>query len=67
MVVAKCMDSPRIFCRSVARKRMESLPPNTRSVGPFVLDGFVGSFKLVSIALAAAIASEVGECECIST
>ena len=67
MVVAKCMASPRIFCRSLARESIESLPPNTCSVGSGVSTGLVGSCKLASIALAVAIASEVGECESIST
>ena len=66
MVVAKCMASPRIFCRSVARESIESLPPNTGSVGSVVSDGLVGPCKLVRIALAVAIANEVGECESIS-
>ena len=67
MVVTMCMASPRIFYRSVASESIESLPPNTGSVGSVVSEGLVGPCKLVSIALAVAIASEVGECESIST
>ena len=67
MVVAKCMASPRMFCRSVARESIESLSPNTGSVGPIESDGLLGSYKLVSIALTAAIANEVEESESIST
>jgi hypothetical protein len=66
MVVAMCMASPRMFYRSVARESIESLPPNTGSVGSVVSDRLVGSCKLVSIALAVAIANEVEEYESIS-
>ena len=67
MVVAMCMASPRMFCRYMARESIESPPPGTDSVGSVVSDGLVGSCKLVSIALAVAIANYVGECESIST
>jgi len=67
MVVAMCMASPRILCRSVARESIESLSPSTGSMGSLVSEGMVGPCRLVRIALASAIASEVGECESIST
>ena len=67
MVVAMCMASPRMFCRSEARESIESLPPNAGSVGSVVSDGLVGPCKLVSVALSVAIASEMGEYESIST
>jgi len=47
---------------------MESLSPNLGPVGSVVLDNNVGeSLRLVSIALAIAIATEVGEWEFIAT
>jgi hypothetical protein len=60
MVLAMRMASPRMFCRYVARESIESLPPNTGSVWSAVSDGLVRPCKLVSMALAVAIASEVG-------
>ena len=67
MVVAMCMASPILFCRFAARESIESLPPNTGSVGSHVLEGLVGPCRLVRIALAVAITNEVGECDSIST
>ena len=67
MVVAMCMASLRIFCRSVAMESMESLSANIGPVGSAVLDGLGESPRLVSIALAIAIASEVGKWESIAT
>ena len=67
MIVAMCIASTRIFCRSAARESIESLPPNTGSVGSRVSEGLVGLCRLVRITLAVAIAREVGECESIST
>jgi hypothetical protein len=67
MVVALCMASPRMFCRSVARESTESLSPNIGPVGSDVLDRLKESLRLVSIALAIAIANEVGEWEPIAT
>ena len=67
MVVAMCMASPRMLCRSAARESMESISPNMGPVVSAVLDGLGESPRLVSMALAAAIASEVGKCESIST
>ena len=67
MIVAMCMASPRMFCRSVARESMESLSPNIGPVGSAVLDG-LGEFpRLVSIALAVAIAKDMGEWKSIAT
>ena len=45
---------------------MESLSPNMGLVVSAVFDGLGESLRWVSIALAVAIASEVGECESIS-
>jgi hypothetical protein len=67
MVVAMCMTSPKMFCRSVARENIKPLPPNKGSVGSVGSDKLVGPYKLVSIALVVAIAGEMGECESIST
>jgi len=67
MVVAVCMASSRMLCRSVARESMESLSPISGPVGSTALDG-CGEFpRLVSMALAVAIASEVGEWESNAT
>jgi hypothetical protein len=66
MVVAMCMASPRMFCRSAARESIESLPPSSGSLGPLVYGGLEGLCRLFSIALAVVIASEAGECESIS-
>ena len=67
MFVAMCIASPRMFCRSAARESIESLPPSSGTVGSLVC-GLSGGFcRLYSIALAVVIASEVGECESIST
>ena len=60
MVVAMCMASPRMLCRSVAMESMESLSPNIGLEGSALLDRLGESLRLVSIALAVAIASEVG-------
>ena len=67
MVVAMCMASPRMFCRSVVRESMNYLSPNIDPVGSAVLDGMVEPRILVSIAFAVAIASEVGEWASIAT
>ena len=66
MVVAMCMASPRTFCRSAARESIESLPPNTDSMGSLVSEGLVWPCKFVRIALAVATVREVGEWESIS-
>ncbi len=44
MVVAMCIASPRMFCRSATRESIESLPPSSDSVGSLVyseLEGLV--------------------------
>ncbi len=61
MVVAICMASPRMFYRYLARESMESLSPNMGPVGSAVLGGLVEPRRLVSIALAVTIASEMRE------
>ena len=67
MVVAMCMASPRMFCRSAARESFESLPSSSGPEGFFVCGGLEGLCRLCRIALAVATANEVGECESIST
>jgi hypothetical protein len=60
--VAKSMASPRMFCRSDARESIDSLPP--RCVFCASAEGLgvvLGSSRLARIALAVAIAKEVGE------
>jgi len=46
---------------------MESLSPSSDPVGSSVLDGFGESLRLVSMALAVAIANEMGEWETTAT
>ncbi len=60
MFVAMCMASPRTFCSSVARESIEALSPSTGSVGSLVSEGLARPCRLVRIALAVAIANEVG-------
>ena len=67
MVVAMCMASPRMFCGSATRENIESLPPKSGPVGSLVYGGLEGLCRLCRIALAVAIANEVGKCESIST
>ena len=63
MIVSMCMASPSMFCRFVARESMESLSPSIDPVGSVVMARLGESPRLVRIALAAAIACEVGEWE----
>ena len=63
MVVAICMTSKRMFCRSAARESVESLSPSIGLVGSAMLGGLGELPRLVSMALAVAIANDVGEWE----
>ncbi len=67
MVVAMCMTSPRMFCRSEASESMESLSPSRGPVGAPVVGGSGISPRLVRMALAVASVSEVGEWESTAT
>ncbi len=60
MVVAMCIASPRMFCRSTAKESIDFLPPSSGSVGSLVYGGLEGLCRLCRIALAVAIANEVG-------
>ena len=66
MTVTMDMTSSRICCRSVARERMESLPPMWRLVFPGVAT-VTPSSRFLRMALAVAIASLVGERESTAT
>jgi len=64
MAVAKVMASySEIFFRSLVRESMDSRPPMQWSAGSIGFDGDVVFSRLVRIALAIAIANEMGKWE----
>ncbi len=68
MVVAKSMASRMMFYRSAARESVDSRPPRCMPCASAVgLDVFRGSSRLVRMALAVAIAKEVGEWDSTAT
>ena len=67
MLVAVYIVSPRMFCMYAARESIDSLPPSSVSVGTLAYGVSEGLRRCCRIAVAFVIASEVGECESIST
>jgi hypothetical protein len=67
MILAMSLALPRIFCRSAARERTDSLPPRCCPGVVACFDSCFLSSRLLRMAMAVAIAIEVGEWESTAT